>query len=375
VQEIDFAVFPKEAGDLLIQPPIVKALDMSEALPRGRSRTFMGSRGEVVQFSGQPITVKVKPIPAAFEHQWWLPARDVSVTETWSTTPDQFHVGDAITRTITLTAKGAMADQIPEVSVAPNESISVYPDQAVVESVVEEKMVVGRRTQKFAIVPNKDGELVLPAVTVRWWNVETSKAEMATLPAKTIKVLPPLPGTVAVPVAPPLNSPLPALAPSALEKVLPAVIVDQPHRWFYVSMLFLGAWLVTLLLWLVTAWRNKRVQSQPAREKAETEKTLRRHLVTDIKKACESKNAQATKTALLAWSPVYWPKKKPAALGHIAELLGNDDFAVHVEKLNAVLYKGGDDDWDGKAFWKAFEACFSRSKKKKEDGEVLPPLY
>jgi hypothetical protein len=66
--------------------------------------------------ASEPIDVEVKPVPEDFPGEVWLPARSMTLEETWSVEPHALSVGDSTTRTLTLVANGLQGSQLPPLS-------------------------------------------------------------------------------------------------------------------------------------------------------------------------------------------------------------------------------------------------------------------
>ena len=64
---------------------------------------------------GEDIKLNVKPIPIDYQGQW-LPSELLSLHQEWQPSPDEFKVGEPITRTITLTVAGLSEEQLPEIN-------------------------------------------------------------------------------------------------------------------------------------------------------------------------------------------------------------------------------------------------------------------
>ena len=111
VTELRYALFPQKSGDLLI-PAI--AFSGRELLP---GRSLLGARlGRRIAIKSDPINIRVKPVPATFPGDVWLPAQQLSLTSRWSAAPEQLSTGDSTTRTLEITAQGLQGSQLPPVT-------------------------------------------------------------------------------------------------------------------------------------------------------------------------------------------------------------------------------------------------------------------
>lgn len=364
VLEIHYALFPQHAGKLVIEPPTLSAVDISN-FGNMQQRMF-NPRGNRVHLSAHSVELDVLPESIETQNDWWVPATSVSLTEAFSGDTNNVHVGDAITRTISLVGEGVMYSQLPDIKIKANASFNVYPDKPKLEDSVVSNIIVGHRTQTFAIVPNEAGKLVLPEIKIPWWNVISRKAEQAVLPEKTINILPALPGAT---VSTPRYERQIALPPP-----VPVKPLAHLNRWFYLSVVLAGVWLGTLALWFYTY--KKKLPVAPGNNKRNNKSNNIKKSLLALKRASKNNDSIACKKMLLVWAQDFWPKDKPQGLGSIAELLACEKFSQEIDRLESLLYKNDDGIWLGTEFWSAFqEALAQYVNANKEAANGLPELY
>jgi hypothetical protein len=103
--------------------------------------------------------------------------------------PDVIHVGDPIERTMTLTALGVSAEQLPTIVQASGKGVQVYPSPETRETTRDKNGdILGKEVASVIIVPENAGELVIPEVRIPWFNVQTQQKEWAVVPSKKIIV-------------------------------------------------------------------------------------------------------------------------------------------------------------------------------------------
>ena len=89
---------------------------------------FSLSNGKPVVARSAEIILNVQPQPASYSGRAWLPASDLSLSESWSQDlNDEVHVGDAITRTITVEADGLTSAQLPTIPKPRLQNANIYP--------------------------------------------------------------------------------------------------------------------------------------------------------------------------------------------------------------------------------------------------------
>lgn len=186
VIERNYTLSPQKSGNFIIKAPVFTG----EVFDQNRRSVFSNfSQGKPVSVVGNDINLTVKPVPTSFYGQW-LPSEIVTLTEAWQTKDDTFKVGEPITRTLTLTAAGLANEQLPELNFDVPAQIKVYPEQANSQTSIRNNLLISQKVKNFAIVISEPGTYTFPEMKVPWWNTVTNKQEYATLPSKTIKVLP-----------------------------------------------------------------------------------------------------------------------------------------------------------------------------------------
>ncbi len=377
VIERRYAIFPQASGLLTIpQMSFQGSVRVAQAGRRSVDPFFdpfgrLGSSSQQVRVKSTPVTLTVKPRPADSKGAWWLPARDFKLVEKWAPDPPEFRVGEPVTRTITMQARGLSAAQLPDLPSTDVAQIKFYPDQAVTQDAEDGGWIIGTRQQKVALVPTKAGEYTLPAVEISWWDTATDRQRIAKLPARKIVVLPAL--NVAQ-----IEMPEQAVteAQGASDETPPAppsVVESSAGYWPYVAGFFALAWLVTLWAW----WRQRRrLQAEalfvPSLErKSASERTLKRAL----KHACDRNDARAAREALLRWGAVRSPTQPPQSLGQLAPWF-DDEGRRLIDELDRALYSFSPDLWDGKALWRVLSPQLQQVAKKRGEGDpVLAGLY
>jgi hypothetical protein len=289
------------------------------------------------RLTSEPFSLEVRAIPAAARRPW-LPSREVKLVEEWPTDPPILRVGEPVTRTLTLTADGIAAAQLPSLAATLPDGLKQYSDQPVIRNQTRADGLTGLRQEKIAIVPSRAGRLQLPALEIPWWNTETGQQEVARIPSRSIEV-------GAASDAQPAAPSLPA-APELSETVVPAPEAppeDTAGFWPWLSFALLVAWLGTALLW----WRQRHqrgVQAETHSSPGEAEQPV--YEIPKLRRACQQNDAGACKSALLGLARQRWPEQSPASLGALA---GRVDaaFAEAIDQLNRALYGRETIDWDG----------------------------
>ncbi len=363
VIERRFAVFPQASGTLTIAPAVVTA----QVVTRARSLFDTFSQPVTTKrVVSAPVALEVRPVPAAFPGGTWLPARRLSLHEEWQPDAKTTRVGEPLTRTVNLWADGLTAGQLPPIELPEVPGLKRYPDRPQTSEQQSASGFSAVLQRKTALIPERAGELALPAVVVPWWNTETDRLEYAELPAVTLHSEA-VPGLEAEPVAPP-----PAIATQAATSAATSIPADtttgagdEPGYWRLLALLAAAGWLLTLTLW----WRR------PAPPAAADAAGPVADDVPAVEAALAAGDPRALATALLAWGRGRWPASPPRSLGALAARV-DADFAAALWGLDGALYRPGAANADLEALrrgWRAARRASTRAAAPARPN--LPELY
>lgn len=371
VIERRYAVFPQKSGQFG-SAPVVFDGNVVEASQGGGLFMFdpFSQSTRHLRLRSNTVSITVKPIPGGFNGSQWLPANTLQLQEQWSENPPKFTVGEPVTRTLVLTAKGLTPSQLPALDNQTADGFKLYPDQPVLKDNKDDSGITGIRQQKIALIPSRPGSLTLPAVAVKWWNVNSGKMDVARLPARQVTVLPGSPAQTPA-AAPPVQAPAPAAAQPAagVPGLELAALPASPRGWWpWLSLLLGTGWLVTALAW----WRQARKKSPPSG--TAREETLKQ-AEKQLKKSCLENNAAQAKASLLAWAKQQWPQSAPASLTALARRC-DPTLAAELTELDHTLYAKTNTPWQGETLWQLFSHHKPKDiDAKPEQDDALQPLY
>ena len=307
VIERRYALIPQRAGKLVI-PPVQfqgESVDMNDP------GTFF-PQTQPVSAATPSLTVDVLGVPANADKQTWLPVRDLKLTAEGLPDGTEVRVGQPLNLTMLLQATGASYDSLPALSLPSIDGATVYPDKPLNGARSDGTSLVGRRQQSFAIIPSRPGTLVIPEITVHWWNVLSGQPEIARLPERRFTVLP-AQGQPAIPSS--ASSTAPIAAVPVVEKVPSPVVTGVPWRW--IALASIALWLLSMSVWW---WRRRQATAKvvaPADNAPATPRQLRAAFLA----AAQSGDAVGQAHALMAWAK----SERPAlqSLGDLAAELGS----------------------------------------------------
>lgn len=323
VTELRYAIYPQKSGRLTI-PAI--GFTAREVQP---GRSLLGARlGRRLRLASEPIELEVKPVPASFSGEVWLPARELTLTENWSIDPESLNIGDSTTRTLTLVARGLQGSQLPPLSSVQGSlnipELRFYPDQESIDQTELSDGLQGQRIQSEALVARSGGSWQLPEIRVPWWNTETDSLQYAILPARNVSVATPAPLDAASP-----NQPTTEL--SGAPATLPV------WAWILSGSGWLAALLLAGMMWMSRRDRSAAAAGDIAPHRDAS--SLRQALV-EIRRCAEQNDPASLRRAILSWARLHHGRHF-ASFGDLTTA-SSESLAERLMMLDRCLYGGGD---------------------------------
>ena len=327
VVQQSFEISSDTAGKFELRGPKLTGAVVYSANNSNKTRLFQ------LDTPVQTLPVEVLAIPGDAQGDW-LPTANLSVNQVWSIndtrltrTPEQLDLeaGDALTRTITVSAKGIKAHQLPSVNVQYPNSVRVY----------EEKPQFGKTDSgdnlvvyKQVLIPKSAGTIELPGLEQAWFNTETKQKATSQIKGLTLNVTG--------------NNDAPVQAPTSTDKPNKVEVVTtyQPGIWPYLTALFALLWLITSVFAL-SLWRKKGSKS-----------TVTPKVVGKDETQAELIDAIQRKDALMASAKLsQWQQENPdLPQQHI------DTVKQEIDTLNQHLFGPQADDGSGWSPNSAIEA-------------------
>ena len=348
VIERRYGIYPQRSGELIIPAQTFSATQVDSQ--QATAPAPLGPKpGKMVHVTSAEIPLTVLPKPESYpSNAPWLPARSLSLSETWNPEPDHTMVGDSLTRTLTLKAEGLSSAQLPPLPATDVNGLRRYPDLPQLSNQVTENGLIGSREEREALVPTRVGQIELPAVEVVWWNTHEDHLERTYLPARTL-----------------LAAANPNQAVDTPVSGTPTALNEESSLWFWqLSTLLLACTtLASLALWWRARW-------QPAILRAAQTGPSPRTLLDDLKRASLANDPQATRQALDAWA-----RQQPETLADMAARFVPLSDAL--DGLNGALYSETGQYWQGEELWKAIRSipATEREQDAASEPSSLPPLY
>lgn len=359
VLERKFAIFPQKSGELLI-PKVVYSADVLQAGSSGYGRIL--GRTRPITLTTDEQTIEVTPYPKGHSGLW-LPSQELTIKSRWSSIGEKV-VGEPSTWTITLTGVGLHENQLPAIELPEVDGIKWYPDTAEASRRYSSEGVVGQRVERIAVVPTKSGKLTLPAIKIRWFNVNSERYETATLAAQTITV-----------AADPNTPATTATTPNSILQPVPNTTHTTPSAsndstWQWLAGIFAGLWLATLALLLLGKPRNS--QSPRRSNKPAPLSNKKQQVIAAIRE----QDPRAVYQSLLPW---FDECRGTAGFNQHVAVLQQADAQANLLDLQASLFAENATRWDAfkqlRAQLNNIENDLKRSRQSQPTTAPLPDLY
>lgn len=332
VFEMAYALFPQTSGE--IQIPAL-AWEIKVAPTQRRSFFGSGGRYERKRKRTKAKTIQVKPQPSNYPADApWIIASNVTLKENWSQDIMQgITTGEPITRTLTLFAEGLLPSQLPPIldNNPKSAQLKTYADQPILNNDTTAKGIISQRIESAAMVASLPGQIVIPAVTMHWWDVATNSLKTLTIPEKTVTATRPE-GEKG-----PLTS---TAAPQENLNAKPQVSGPQTSGiWFWLSLFLLASNIFFLSLWWRLKYRRYEAESREQNLISDSEKQAFKKL----KAACREENLPRIRQQLTVWAQLYFDDQSLNSLSNISRKLDHPALTQQILGLDSAIYSAKGD--------------------------------
>jgi len=331
VLEVKYAIFPQSEGPLIIPSLRFGAYEVNNRSQFG----VFNNRGNQIIRDTEPKSLEVAARPPQASIDGWMPSTSVTMEQRWSGDIDSVTVGEPVTRTITIRAEGLSAAQITPLQEPQGNNYRGYPDQPQLDEIVTTNGLTATRIESLALVPNNSGEITLPAVELIWWDTNSNKRRVASLPSITLQVSPSENNDIAANnnnVMEGANDAMTTLASDA----------SKPKVSFMTNLsLALNALLMTLIVTLLIGRKRKALaaRSQQAVLSSDSARLNLKQQLRAIESEAKDDNLMAMREAILRWGKTLFAENPPSTLKSLGDLLGNPSISQLFAQLDEQLYQ------------------------------------
>jgi hypothetical protein len=185
-----YKITPTKTGQFKIASPLLNGSIRNIVNINAQNRLVE----KTINVRGSTVALTVKPQPESFKGEWLI-SEDVRLFDNSEFSQQEIHVGDPITRKITLQIASIDKSQLPSVKLNYPSNIRFYPDKdEISEGQAKNGLTYAVRTMSHAIIADQAGSITLPEIKIAWWNSKTDKQAFTTIPKRVLTVLPALKG-------------------------------------------------------------------------------------------------------------------------------------------------------------------------------------
>lgn len=351
VIEVRYGIFPQHSGELEIPSQLFSAT----ALQPGSNGRSSARSGRLVQVRSPSIQLQVRPVPDSYPAGApWLPAARLKLTQTWQPDPgiDLFS-GEPLTRTLSLSAEGLNASQLPtlqsfDAETAADQQLRQYADQPQLHTELTDEGVRSVRHDSAALVALQEGSYTLPPVEVNWWNTVEDRLETVSLEAIVLNVSRD-------------NNFAPGSSPPNYAPGEPTLLWPWQLASALLTLALLGS------LYLLRRTRLALGQYQLTETEEEFDDQQQANPLADLQTACRTNQPVKARQALESWA------RQQHSEGLIGLSQNHLELEQALEELNACLFGRGRHNWRGKPLWRAVRVVIQSQRREDEEQPLNTP--
>ena len=272
----------------------------------------------------------------------------------------EFVEGEAFSREIVLKAVGVIDTQLPEFDFQDTESLKQYPQRSTNSTELIDGEPVAIKKTVNVYIPEKSGEVMLPAIEVEWFNIKTLKPETAQVPEVTIFVKK-NPNITTIGKEPELQT---------TENTENENVKDDKQMLTLTQLVSLL--IAVLLLGMLLGYQVFKCRKFKG-EKPHCETRAYPDFI--VKKAYEN-DFRGLRDALISWATGFYPQKNITTLKDVATAVEDEKFSEQIDIIIDKLYNPKDEkSFNAKIFADLYNKIVKKAKKTDKRKIPLPKLY
>ena len=192
VVEVRYALVPSKAGSYTVTPAKMSMTVLDSR--RHSSRSFFDDPFSTFA-TGRPVTIVSDTLELtvlALPEKGKPPDFSGLVGKfkmSSSLEPATLKTGESATLTVSVSGQGNV-NRIPDLKVPELEQVKIYADQPVLESTLDSAGTKGSKTMKWALVPEKDGRIDVPPVSISFFDPQSHIYKTLQSAGYSLSVLP-----------------------------------------------------------------------------------------------------------------------------------------------------------------------------------------
>ncbi len=329
VLERKYAIFAENSGPLTLSPLVFEG----EVTDKSRQSFGMFQRGRPVRKVSEMLELEIKQIPQEFVNQAWIPAKQVTLQQSWSQNKP-YQVGEPITRSINLTVAGLAETQLPDLELQDIDGAKIYQDKTETITRQDGQQLISSKVIKYAIIPTKQGSIEIPEFSLEWFDTNSQSAKVARIPASTLAVTAADSSSTQAPKAIDFNPPAIKATEVPINTGLDPEVQPSLTLWKLMTFVFAGLWLLTGVMY----WLKPKGVQKAAVKQATFVNTIA------INQLNQATPVQVQATLIAWWNQQY--QQQTTNLGQIMQQLAAGPMKQALADLQQQLYTDGSKEID-----------------------------
>jgi len=177
VQQWSLVVYPQRDGEFN-----VPAVPLRLSIATDNLNSIVG------KVSTQAFSFNTKIPDEAKNKNKWVATNRFEIEESFNKTPEDLAPGDALIRTIRITADNLPAMMLPKVSLDTVQGISVYAKPPQLNDKVNRGDYFAERIETITYIFERKGDYQLPKQVFYWWNLDSQSFETIELEERTLSI-------------------------------------------------------------------------------------------------------------------------------------------------------------------------------------------
>ncbi len=315
---------------------------------------------------GQSVPVKmktnkkfidVKPAVDGIGLQHWLPLKDLKVSSSVAS-EKKIMVGETFNYEVNIVAAGTTQNLLP-LNISPDViGAKKYPEKPTFTEEVVDGNIVTSAKYNTVYIPEKSGTIIIPKTSIKWFNLNTNKIEIASVEEKKINVA--TNGVVAEGFDNIETDITNNVGNNEKQDISEKIEKKNKTITIKIKIKYIALALIILILGFVYR-KNK---NKPINR-------YKREVIDNIKK----KNYKKVKIAVVEWAKIRYKNENITNFKDIIDIAKDYEFEKQLDILNKLLYSKGEEVLDVNVFVKTFKAVNRKKVTKINNNDVLPNLY
>jgi len=319
-----YFIYPQQPGDFRL-PPAQFTVPYTSTPPKTTE----------AHLALPPLTFHADIPAAARGLSYFLPTTQLTLQQKWSSPLNKLRVGETVERVITITTTKMQSMLIPPLPLEAPTGIRIYPTEPKVldQKTDRGEFIFGRRTQSAKYFIQREGDHTLPAIELKWWNLNTNRVVTATLPAVHFTAAP----------NPDYVAELPP-EPEPTITVQPNPISSWTKYRFWLRAV--GPWSIAILFLVWFAYKYLPLVYQALKTEHEQYSHSEAAYFRNLIRACRRNNAGKAYQWLLQW---LGHSGSPRTLDQFLKQVNDEALTHQVNSLSAILFASeSNETWTGR---------------------------